>query len=191
MDDDDRIKVISRRTAESAVMSASVKRAMEITASLNRLTFSDVDEIRSLFSDLIGRKVDDTFLLIPPFYTTGGVDINVGRNVFVNQNCTFYDLGGLDIADDVMVGPNVSIITSGHPIDPSRRRDYVIAKPIVIERNVWIAANATIIGGVKVGENSVVAAGSVVTRDVPPNTLVAGNPASVIRSIGGEEMGGM
>jgi acetyltransferase-like isoleucine patch superfamily enzyme len=121
--------------------------------------------------------------LIPPFYKTGGVDINVGRNVFINQNGTVYDLGGLDIADDVMIGPNVSIITSGHPIEPSRRRAGVIAKPIVIEKTSGSPAGATIIGGVTVGENSLVAAGSVVTRDVPPNTLVGGNPARVIRSI--------
>lgn len=82
-----------------------------------------------------------------------------------------------------MIGPNVSLITSGHPIAPSQRRVGVTAKPIVIARNVWIAAGATIIGGVTVGENSVVAAGSVVTRDVPPNSLVGGNPAKVIRSI--------
>jgi acetyltransferase-like isoleucine patch superfamily enzyme len=178
-----RTKIIPRRTAESAVMSANVKRAMAITAILNRLTFNDADEVRALFSDLIGKKVDDSFLLIPPFYTACGVDITVGRNVFVNQNCTFYDLGGLDIADDVMIGPNVSIITTGHPIEPSQRRASVIAKPVVIERNVWIAAGAIIIGGVTVGENAVVAAGSVVTKDVPPNTLVGGNPARVIRSI--------
>lgn len=165
-------------------MLASVKRAMAITAHLNRLTFDDADEVRALFSQLIGRKVDDSFLLIPPFYTTGGVDIRVGRNVFVNQNCTFYDLGGLDIADDVMIGPNVSIITSGHPVEPSRRRALVVARRVVIERNAWIAAGATILGGVTVGENSVVAAGSVVTRDVPPNTLVGGNPARAIRAIG-------
>jgi acetyltransferase-like isoleucine patch superfamily enzyme len=149
---DDRTKIIPRRTPESAAMLANVKRAMAITANLNRLTFNDAD--RALFSDLIGKKVDDSFLLIPPFYTTGGVDISIGRNVFVNQNCTFYDLGGLDIADDVMIGPNVSIITSGHPVEPSRRRAFTIAKPIVIERNVWIAAGATIIGGVTVGEGT-------------------------------------
>lgn len=83
-----------------------------------------------------------------------------------------------------MIGPNVSIITSGHLLDPARRRAFVTAKPIVIERNVWIAAGATIIGGVTIGENAVVAAGSIVTRDVPPNTLAGGNPARVIRSIG-------
>src|SRR6201992_582535 len=184
MPTDDRAKVIYRRTPESAAMLANVKRAMAITATLNRLTFNDANEIRALFNQLIGKKVDESFLLIPPFYTAGGNEIRVGQNVFVNQNCTFYDLGGLHIADDVMIGPNVSIITAGHPLEPSQRRATTIGNPIVIEKGVWIAAGATIIGGVTVGENSVVAAGSVVTRDVPPNTLVGGNPARVIRSLG-------
>ena len=176
-------RTILRRTPESAAMVASTQRAMAITPVLNRLTYEDADEIRAVFSDLVGYKVDDSFSLIPPFYTTGGQSIRVGRNVFINQNCTMYDLGGIDIADDVMIGPNVSIITSGHPVEPLQRRAGVTAAPIVIERNVWIAAGVTIIGGVTVGENSVVAAGSVVTQDVPPNTLVGGNPARVIRSI--------
>lgn len=182
MPTDERTRTIHRRTPESAAMVANVKRAMTITAALNRLTFDDADEIRALFSELIGRKVDESFSLIPPFYTAGGNEIRVGHNVFVNQNCTFYDLGGLDIADDVMIGPNVSLITTGHGIEPAQRR-VTIGTPIVIEKGVWIAAGVTIIGGVTVGENSVVAAGSVVTRDVPPNTLVGGNPARVIRSI--------
>jgi acetyltransferase-like isoleucine patch superfamily enzyme len=177
-------KTIHSKTPDSAAMLANVKRAMAITARLNRLTFNDADEIRALFSQLIGKKVDESFLLIPPFYTAGGDEIRVGRQVFVNQNCTFYDLGGLDISDDVMIGPNVGIITTGHPLEPSQRRAATIGKPIVIERGVWIAAGAIIIGGVTVGEYSVVAAGSVVTKDVPANTLVGGNPARVIRSIG-------
>jgi acetyltransferase-like isoleucine patch superfamily enzyme len=184
MSNEDRVRVIHRRTPESAAMLANVRRAAAITAALNRLTFDDADEIRALFSQLTGRKVDDSFLLIPPFFTAGGDEIRVGRNVFVNQNCTFYDLGGLDIADDVMIGPNVSIITASHPLEPSQRRAVTIGRPIVVERNVWVAAGATIIGGVTVGENAVVAAASVVTTDVPANTLVAGNPARVIRSIG-------
>jgi len=183
MPNEDRAKVIPRRTPESAAMVAEVRRAMAITAAINRLTFNDAAEVRALFGELIGQPVDESFMLAPPFYATGGRDTRVGRNVFVNQNCTFYDLGGIDIADEVMIGPNVSLITSSHPIAPSRRRDGVLAKPIVIERNVWIAAGATVIGGVTIGENSVVAAGSVVARDVPPNSLVGGNPARIIRSI--------
>jgi acetyltransferase-like isoleucine patch superfamily enzyme len=186
MPNDDRTKTIYRRTPESAAMLANVKRAMALTAAINRLTFNDADEVRALFSELIGKKVDESFLLIPPFYTAGGDEIRVGRNVFVNQNCTFYDLGGLDIADDVMIGPNVNIITAGHPLEPSRRRAATIGRPIVIEKGVWIAAAAIIVGGVTVGENSVVAAGSVVTKDVPPNALVGGNPARFIRSIGAD-----
>src|ERR1700728_2011137 len=138
MANDDRTKIIPRRTPESAAMLANVKRAIAITANLNRLTFNDADEIRALFSQLIGQKVDESFLLIPPFYTTGGDEIRVGRHVFINQNCTFYDLGGLDILDDVMIGPNVSLITAGHPLEPSQRRAATIGKPIVVEKGVWI-----------------------------------------------------
>ncbi len=183
MANDDRTTIIQGRTPESAAMVAEIKRAMAIAARINRLTFDDAAEVRALFGELIGTPVDDGFVLIPPFHATGGTGMKLGRNVFVNQNCTFYDLGGLAIGDDVMIGPNVSLITSGHPVEPSRRRDFVVAKPIVIERNVWIGAGATIVGGVTVGENSVVAAGAVVTRDVAPNVLVGGNPAAVIRSI--------
>jgi acetyltransferase-like isoleucine patch superfamily enzyme len=183
MSDQHGVRIVHRRTPESAAMVAETRRAMAITARLNRLTFDDADQVRALFSELIRKQVDDSFLLIPPFYATGGNEIRIGRNVFINQNCTLYDLGGIDIADDVMIGPNVSIITSGHPLEPSQRRSVTIGKPIMIERNVWIAAGATIIGGVTIGENSVVAAGSVVTKDVPTNTLVGGNPARVIRGV--------
>jgi acetyltransferase-like isoleucine patch superfamily enzyme len=184
MSDDDGTRIIHRGTPEADAFLANTERAMAITPAINRLTFDDADEIRALFSELTGRKVDDHFRLIPPFYTAYGLEIRVGQRVFINQNCTLYDLAELRIGDDVMIGPNVSLMTAGHPVAPSQRRASIVAKPIVIERNVWIAAGATIIGGVTVGENSVVAAGSVVTRDVPPNTLVGGNPARVIRSIG-------
>jgi len=176
-------KIVHRKTPESASMAEDVKRAMGMTSVINRLTFSDAEQVRSLFSELIGKELDDTVMLVPPFYTTGGRDIAIGNNVFINQNCTMYDLGGIDIGDEVMIGPNVNIITSGHPLEPSLRRSTVTAAPIKISRNVWIGAGVTIIGGVTIGENSAVGAGSVVTKDVPPNTFVAGNPAKVIRSI--------
>jgi acetyltransferase-like isoleucine patch superfamily enzyme len=182
-------KIIRRRTPESAAMVAGVQRAMAITPKLNRLAYDDAGQIRAVFEELIGAELDDGFSLIPPFYTTGGDNIRIGRNVFINQNCTMYDLGGIDIGDDVLIGPNVSLITSGHPVEPAERRAGVTAAPIVIGRNVWIAAGATIIGGVTIGENSVVAAGSVVTHNVPPNSLVGGNPARLIRAIGEDRSG--
>src|SRR5579872_6157586 len=185
MSTDGGTRIIHMGTPEANAFVANAKRAMAITPAINRLTFANADEIRALFSELTGRKVDDHFRLIPPFYTAYGLEIRVGHRVFINQNCTLYDFAEISIGDDVMIGPNVSLITEGHPVAPSQRRACVIGKPIVIERNVWIAAGATIIGGVTVGENSVVAAGSVVTKDVPRNALVGGNPARLIRSIDG------
>jgi acetyltransferase-like isoleucine patch superfamily enzyme len=180
------VRIIAVRTPESRQFVADVERAMAITSALNRLTYADTDEVRSLFEDLVGQPVGDHFRLIPPFYADCGKNIRVGARVFINQNCTFYSLAEITVGDDVMIGPNVSLITSEHPVAPSQRRAFLLGKPITIGNGVWIAAGATVIGGVTIGENAVVAAGSVVTRDVPANTLVAGNPARVIRSIEGE-----
>jgi acetyltransferase-like isoleucine patch superfamily enzyme len=177
------LKRVRTHSPEWDVESANIRRSMRLTAELNKLTIDDVAKVREIFSALTGRRVDETFVLIPPFYSAGGLDIRVGRRVFINQCCTIYDMGGVDIGDDVLIGPNVNVITSGHPLEPSRRRAYIEGRPIVIERNVWIATGATIIGGVTVGENSAVAAGAVVTKSVPPNSLVAGVPARVIRSL--------
>jgi acetyltransferase-like isoleucine patch superfamily enzyme len=184
--DSDRLVRTQRLHTKSAEWQAAAEvtgRTMRLTAEINKLTFDDVAKVRELFSELTGRKVDDTFTLIPPFYTAYGLDLRIGRKVFINQCCTIYDMSGVDICDEVMVGPSVNIITSGHALKPSERRAYVEASPIVIEKGVWIAAGATIIGGVTIGENSVIAAGSVVTKDIPANSLAAGVPARVIRSL--------
>lgn len=180
------IRKIPVRTAESAAFVADVERALAITPVLNRLTYADAEAVRALFEELAGAPVGEGFRLIPPFYTDCGRNIRVGRRVFINQNCTFYSLAEITLGDDVLIGPNVSLITSGHPVAPSQRRAFLIGKPIAVRAGVWIAAGATVVGGVTIGENAVVAAGSVVTRDVPANTLVAGNPAAVVRSIAGE-----
>ena len=171
------------RSPEWEAVANAVRRAMRLTAELNKLSFDDDAKVRELFGELIGQKVDETFKLIPPFYTEGGLNIRVGHKVFINQCCTIYDMGGVDIGDLVMIGPNVNIITAGHPVEPSKRRAYIEAKPIVIEKNVWIATAVTILGVVTVGENSVIGAGAVVTKDVPANSFVAGVPAKVIRSL--------
>jgi acetyltransferase-like isoleucine patch superfamily enzyme len=170
-------------TPESRDLYARIQRAIALTERLNRIPFADGDAIRAAWSELTGAPVDPTFSLIPPVYSEHGLSIRVGRNVFVNQGCTLNDIGGIEIGDDVLLGPRVSLISSGHPVDPAERRTQITAAPIVIERNVWLCAGATVLQGVTVGEDSVVAAGAVVTRDVPPGVLVAGVPARVIRPV--------
>jgi acetyltransferase-like isoleucine patch superfamily enzyme len=159
-----------------------IKKAMRTTAKLNTLVTDDRKEINKIFSELIGSEVDETFFLIPPFYTDFGENISIGKNVFVNHACTFMERGGILLEDNVLIGPKVNIITTNHPIDPAQRR-ATISKAIVIKKNAWIGANATILAGVTVGENSVVAAGAVVSNNVPDNTIVGGIPARIIRSI--------
>jgi acetyltransferase-like isoleucine patch superfamily enzyme len=167
-------------TPESRDLYGRIQRAIGLTERLNRIPFAERDAIREAWSELTGTAVDATFSLIPPVYSEHGLSIRVGRNVFINQGCTLNDIGGIEIGDDVMIGPRVSLITSGHPLDPSQRRKQIVAAPIVIQRNVWLGAGAMVLQGVTVGEDSVVAAGAVVTRDVPPGTLVAGVPAEVL-----------
>lgn len=164
-------------------MYAGVQRAIRLTEQLNRIPYDDRDALREAWIELTGVPVDATFHLIPPLYSDHGLNIRVGRNVFINQACILNDIGGIEIADDVMIAPRVSLLTAGHPLDPERRRRQVVAAPIVIERNVWLGAGATILQGVTVGQDAVVAAGAVVTHDVPPRTLVAGVPAQVLREI--------
>jgi acetyltransferase-like isoleucine patch superfamily enzyme len=120
--------------------------------------------------------------IVAPFHTDRS-RLRFGRNVFVNHGCTAMDLGGIDIGDDVMIGPNVQLISGGHPLDPETRRSQITTAPIRIERGVWIAAGATVLQGVTVGEDAVVAAGAVVTQDVAPRTLVAGVPARAVRTL--------
>lgn len=158
-----------------------ILRAVELTTILNT-SVHDENKIRSIFSELTGSEVDDSFWVIPPFYTDFGRNIKVGKNVFINHACTFMDRGGITIEDDTKIGPKVNLITSNHPLDPAHRRE-VASTPIWIKKNVWIGAAATILPGVTIGENSVIAAAAVVTQDVPPNTVVAGVPAKVIRKL--------
>lgn len=177
---------ISGGTPESRQLYARIRRAIRLTEQLNRLPFDETEAIRDTWSELTGQPVDPTFSLIPPVYTDHGLTIRVGRNVFINQACILNDIGGIDIGDDVMIGPRVSLLTSGHPLDPATRRRKIVAAPIVVERNVWIGAAAVVLHGVTVGADAVIAAGAVVTTDVPAATLVAGVPARVVRVISGD-----
>jgi acetyltransferase-like isoleucine patch superfamily enzyme len=173
--------LIEAGTPESKALYANVCAAIERCERLNRLAYADAEAVRAAWSELTGQAVDESFRLIPPVRSDHGVNIRVGRKVFINHGCTLNDIGGIDIGDEVMLGPNVSLISSGHPVEPVERTRRITAAPIVIGRNVWIGAGAIVLQGVTVGADSVIAAGAVVTSDVPPATLVAGVPARVIR----------
>ncbi len=161
---------------------AVIQKAIRTTAKLNNLVTDNKEEINSVFSELIGKKVDDTFFLIPPFYSDFGENISIGKNVFVNHACTFMDRGGITLEDNVLIGPKVNLVTTNHPVNPAERR-ATISQPIVIKKGAWIGVGATILPGVTVGENSIVAAGAIVSKDVPDNSIVGGVPAKFIKSI--------
>ena len=155
--------------------------AMRLTCDLNG-TFHTQEEIRAIFSQLIGKPVDKSFRLFPPFYTNCGKNTTVGKGVFINTGCHFQDQGGITVGDGVLIGHNVVLATLNHAMSPEDRASMIPA-PIRIGKRVWIGANATVLPGVTIGDGSIVAAGAVVTKDVPENTVVAGVPAVPIRHL--------
>ncbi|MCC8409447.1 sugar O-acetyltransferase [Mucilaginibacter sp. UR6-1] len=143
---------------------------------------TSIDDVRTKLSDIICSEIDDTTTIFAPFHTNFGRAIKLGKHVFINHACSFLDMGGITLEDHVLIGPRVNLVTENHPLDPSTRRG-LICKPIIIKRNAWVGAGATILPGVTIGENTVVAAGAVVSKDVPDNTVVGGVPAKAIKSI--------
>lgn len=166
-------------------MNRLADRARKITSRLNG-AYRTQEEIRALFCELTGREIDEGFRMFPPFYTDCGRNIRVGKNVFINAGCCFQDQGGIFVGDGVQIGHQVVLATLNHDLVSARRKNMFHA-PIVIGNNVWIGAHATILAGVTLGENSVVAAGAVVTKDVPAGAVVAGVPAKIIKNIGEEK----
>ncbi len=163
------------------VMHSLADRARRITGKMND-GYRTPQELRALFSELTGKKVDESFNLFPPFYTDCGKNISVGKNVFVNAGCCFQDQAGITVGDGALIGHQVVIATLNHDLDPENRASMIPA-PVVIGKNVWIGSHATVLAGVTVGDNSVMAAGAVVTKDVPPSVVVAGVPARVIKKL--------
>ena len=157
-----------------------VKRTLALIPGLTAST--NIDAVREKLSEIIGTTVHETTTVFAPFHTNLGKFITLGKHVFINHACSFLDMGGITLEDHVLIGPRVNLVTENHPLDPASRRG-MLCKPILIRRNAWIGAGATILPGVTVGENAVVAAGAVVNRDVADNTVVGGIPAKVIRDI--------
>lgn len=155
--------------------------AQKITCEFN-YKYHDFNEIRELFSELIGKKVSEDFRVFPPFTTDFGKNIHLGKNVFINSGCRFQDQGGIYIGDNVLIGHNVVLATLNHEENP-KKRGNLIAAPIRIGNDVWIGSNVTVTPGVTIGNGAIVGAGAVVTGDVGENTIVAGVPAKYIRDV--------
>ena len=156
---------------------------------LNEFNRTDEDEAglkerERVLKEIVGTYGEELYVIPPVSANCGLRHVHFGKRVVVNFNCSFVDDGDIFIGDDTMIGPNCTLATAIHPVSP-RLRKYKIQrnKPIHIGRNVWLGGGAIILPGVTVGDNSIVGAGSVVTKDVEPNTIVVGNPARVLRKI--------
>ena len=155
--------------------------ARRITFKLNA-SFHAPDEVRALLSELFGKPVPPSLRVFPPFYTDFGKNIEIGNDVFINACCHFQDQGGVTLGDGCLIGHNVVFATLNHDMNPEKRAAMTPA-PIVLGKRVWVGSNSTILQGVTIGDNAIIAAGAVVTKDVPANTVVGGVPAKFIRNI--------
>lgn len=164
-----------------AYMHDIAQEALQVTSEINN-GYHEPQELRHLFSKLIGKQVDESFNLFPPIYTECGRNIFVGKNVFINCNCHFQDHGGVYIGDGTLIGSYVVFATINHSQRSENRADNYPAS-IHIGKNVWIGSHATILPGVTIGDGAIIAAGAVVTKDVAQNTIVGGVPAKVMKQL--------
>lgn len=166
-----------KQLADSELFQEAIKITMEINTQ-----YHTPEELREIISRLIGKKVDDAFRLFPPFYTDFGKNITIGKDVFINSGCHFQDQGGIEIGNGVLIGHSVVLATINHDLAPSQKRKNHYT-PIKIGNNVWIGSNATVLPGITIGDWAVVAAGAVVTKDVPSYTVVGGVPAKMLKRV--------
>lgn len=157
-------------------VATTIKRSSELNNS------TSIEEIRQHLSGIIEKPIAESTTIFIPFHTNFGKHITLGKNVFINHACSFLDLGGITIEDNVLIGPRVNLVTENHRVHPSDRKSLIL-DAIVIKKNAWIGAGATILPGVTIGKNAIVAAGAVVHKDVADNTIVGGIPAKMMKSI--------
>lgn len=157
-----------------------IKKTQKKVNILNKTTNSKKQ--LKIFSQIINKSLPEGFWFLTPLYFDYGKNLSIGKNSFINFGCSFLDRGQIIIGDNVLIGPNCNIMTINHPVDPTLRK-ATISKKIVIENNVWLGANVTVTPGVTIGENSIIGAGSVVTKDIPKNVIAAGVPAKVLKKI--------
>ena len=174
-------KIIEADSEYMMFCGKTTQESMRILMEMNN-RYHTPEELQELFANLTGQPVNRTLSLVPPFHTDFGKNIHVGKFVFINAGCSFQDQGGITIGDGCLIGHNTVIATLNHDENPAKRNDLHPA-PVVIGKKVWVGSNATILPGVTIGDNAIVAAGAVVTKDVPPDTVVAGVPARILREI--------
>ena len=165
-----------------AAMRREIRETRRLLYEMNHVWHEDPDEITALFARITARPVGEGVRIETPFYTDFGKNITIGNRVFINAGCKFQDQGGIVIGDDALIGPNTVLATLDHDLDPEKRH-ILHPAPIRIGRRVWIGAGVVITKGVTIGDNSVIAAGAVVTRDIPANVIAAGVPATVLREL--------
>lgn len=175
------MEFISHKDSIFTEINAVLEETLKLTTDLNS-GYKVPEEVRKILSEITGNEIDNSVQVLTPFNTDFGRNIKIGKEVFINKCCMFVDLGGITLEDNVLVGPEVKILSVNHPIDPQNRRGVII-KRVKVKRNAWIGAGAIVCPGVTIGENSVIGAGSVVTKDVPDNCVYAGVPAKFIRNI--------
>lgn len=179
--------MITRRDAELAYITDSavteeMKACKRILQKFNTMDRADLEGLKAAAAQLLGRS--ENAVINPPFYCDYGFHIEAGKNLYINYNCTIVDVARVTFGDNCFVAPNTAIYTAGHPIHPvSRNSGYEYGKAVTIGDNVWIGGSTVICPGVRIGSNTVIGAGSVVTKDIPDWVLAAGNPCRVIRRI--------
>lgn len=174
-------RVVKNGSEQHQIMHKISQDALKITAQMNS-GYHTPEEIRAFMEQLTGNTVDGSFSMFPPFYSECGKNIFLGSNVFINVGCHFQDWGGIYIGDDVLIGSYVVLATVNHSPVPEHRGD-ILPSAIHIGNKVWIGSHATILPGVTVGDGAIIAAGAVVAKDVPENTVVGGVPAKVIKTV--------
>jgi len=172
---------VSMRSPEYGQAIRDMSDSWKITYKINHTENDFLDEtLRPLFTQLFGKALDSHSHILPPCHIDFGHQVKIGKNVFINHNCTMMSAGGVEIGDDVQIGPQVTITTTNHDFTD---RYTLICKPVRILNNVWIGAGVLILPGVTIGENAIVAGGAVVTKDVESNVVVGGNPARVLKRL--------
>lgn len=169
--------------ADDPELAELIQTALDLTDAYNATTARQGERRRRLLDELLGAVGDGTEIR-PPLFVDYGSQITIGARCFANLGLVALDVARITIGDDVQLGPNVQLLTPTHPVEPELRREkWEAARPITIEDNVWLGGGVIICPGVTVGANTVVGAGAVVTKNLPPNVVAVGSPAKVTRRI--------